>query len=73
MHRMIPFFGAGSILSTMSTPMLVRAMSLRRVGDSMKRREITLLKVMPSAFRTGCGQDGQESVGGQNSVQAVAD
>jgi hypothetical protein len=70
---MTPFFVAGSILATMSIPMLVRAMTLRRVSDSMKRREITPLKVMPSAFRTGCGQGGQESVGEQNSIQTIAD
>jgi hypothetical protein len=57
----------------MSMPTLVRAMTLRQVSDSMKRREITPVKVMPSAFRTGCGQDGQECAGEQNSVQAVAD
>ena len=32
MHRMTPFFVAGSILATMSMPMLVRAMTLRRVS-----------------------------------------
>jgi hypothetical protein len=57
----------------MAMPMLVHAMTMRRVSDSTKRREITPVKVMSSAFRTGCGQDGQESAGEQNSVQTAAD